>query len=146
MIAEAVKFTFYFAEFVLRTRLEDHIDQELVAPMKRRVMEYNELQAIAEFRLEEWAKKRWPKWDKMVENIPDEFEGTHDCPECRQTWLVIGYHSKPFCFRCGVPVDAASCQNCGCTYFVKDGCHCIENEGLEVADWSGDFRPKIEGF
>jgi hypothetical protein len=128
IIAEALKVIFYFAEFVLEVRLEDHIDHTLLLPMKQRVMEYNELQGLAEFRFEAWAKTRWPKWDNTVEDIPAEFEGTHDCPECRQTWLVIGYHPKPFCFWCNVPVDAAICENCGRTYFVKDGCCSPETE------------------
>jgi hypothetical protein len=122
IIAEALKFIFYFAEFVLDARLEDHIDHKLLVPMKQRVMEYNELQGLAEFRFEEWAKKRWPKWDKKVDDLPEEFEGTYDCPECRQSWLVMGYHSKPFCFCCNVHVDAANCENCGRTYLVQDGC------------------------
>ena len=90
--------------------------------MKRRVLEYNELQRVAEFRFEEWVKKQWPEWDKEVNDLPEEFDGTSDCPECRQSWLVMGYHSKPFCFCCNVPVDAANCENCGRTYLVKDGC------------------------
>ncbi len=119
IIAEALKFIFYFTEFVLETRLEDHIDHALIRPMKQRVMQYNELQAVAEFRFETWATNQWPKWEKTVEDIPDEFEGTYDCPECRQSWLVIGYHPKPFCFWCNVPVDTKICENCGITYLVK---------------------------
>ena len=131
IIAEAFKFIFYFAEFVLNARLEDQIEHKLLVPMKRRVMEYNELQGLAEFRFEEWAKEQWPTWDKMAEDIPDEFEGTHDCPECRQSWLVIGYHPKPFCFWCNVPVDAASCEHCGRTHLIKDGCCTITEETEE---------------
>jgi len=130
IIAEALKFIFYFTEFVLEARLEDHIDHTLLLPMKQRVMEYNELQGLAEFRFEAWAKKRWPKWDNTIEDIPDEFEGTHDCPECRQSWLVIGYHPRPFCFWCNVPVDAVICENCGRSYFVKDGCCSPEIENF----------------
>jgi hypothetical protein len=101
-----------------------------VVPMRRRVMEYNELQGFAEFRFEEWAKKRWPQWDKMKEDIPEEFERTHDCPECRQSSLVMGYHPKPFCFWCNVPVDATNCENCGRTHLIMDGCCTIEDEPL----------------
>jgi hypothetical protein len=134
IIGEALKFIFHFAELVLGVRLEDHIDHKLLVPMKQRVMEYNELQGLAEFRFEEWAKERWPKWDKMVEDIPEEFEGTYDCPVCRQSWLVMGYHPKPFCFCCNVPVDAANCENCGRTYLVKEGCCSVgaETEGSEA--------------
>jgi hypothetical protein len=130
-LAEALKFIFYFAEFVLNARLEDHIDHELVVHMRRRVMEYNEHQALAEFRFEEWLKRRWPKWDKMAEDTPEEFEGTYDCPMCRQSWLVIAYHPKPFCFSCNVPVEAANCENCGRTYLVKDGCCSGEDEEFD---------------
>jgi hypothetical protein len=122
VIAEALKFIFYFAELVLRTRLEDHINHKLMVAMRRRVFEYNELQGLAEFRFEGWGKERWPDWDKMDEDTQGEFEGTHDCPECRQSWLVMGYHPKPFCFFCNVPVDAANCEICGRTYLVKEGC------------------------
>ena len=102
--------------------------------MKRRVMEYNELEGLAEHRFEEWAKKRWPEWDKMVEDIPADFEGTLDCPACRQFWLVMGNHPKPFCFFCNLPMDAANCENCGRTYLVTDGCCSVEGitEGIEV--------------
>jgi transcription elongation factor Elf1 len=102
--------------------------------MKQQVMEYNELQGVAEFRFEEWVKKRWPKWDKMVEDIPEEFEGKDDCPMCGHSRLVMGYHPKPFCFSCNVPTDAANCENCGRTYLAKDGCCSIEEEtdGVEV--------------
>jgi hypothetical protein len=132
IIAEALKFTFYFSELVLDAKLEDHIDHKLLVEMRRRVMEYNELQGFAEFRFEGWALGRWPGWDKMVDDTPGDFEGTHDCPECRQSWLVIGYHPKPFCFHCNVPVDAAGCEHCGRTYLVKDGC-CSPEEEEELA-------------
>jgi hypothetical protein len=113
IIAEALKVILYFTELALDVGLENHIDKKLLVPMRQRVMEYNELRGFAEFRFKEWVKQQWPKWDEVVEDTPEEFEGTHDCPECRQSWLVIGHHPKPFCFWCNVPVDAAVCENCG---------------------------------
>jgi hypothetical protein len=35
--------------------------------------------------------------DEEKKDSPEEFEGTVDCPECRQTWLVMGHHEKPMC-------------------------------------------------
>jgi hypothetical protein len=128
IIAEALKFIFFFVEFVLHARIENHIDNELLESMRYRVWDYNERQGIAEARFEQWAMKQWPKWDKMVEDIPEELEGTSDCPVCRQSWLVMGYHPKPFCFYCNMPIDAAMCENCGRTYLVKDGCCSFEEE------------------
>jgi len=66
----------------------------LVLPMKRKVLEYNELQGIAEFRFHYRAKKQWPEWNIEDEDIPEDFEGTHDCPECTRCYLVLGYHPK----------------------------------------------------
>jgi C4-type Zn-finger protein len=67
-------------------------------------------------------KDRWPAWNEQDEDSPDEFVGTVDCPLCRQTFLVIGYNDKPFCFHCNASVDAAECENCGTTHLIKDGC------------------------
>src|ERR1700694_217838 len=57
IIAEALKFVFYFNELVLDARLEDHIDHKLLVAMRRKVLEYNELQGFAEFRFDGWALK-----------------------------------------------------------------------------------------
>jgi hypothetical protein len=133
-IAEALKFIFYFVELVLRSRLEDYIDHKLLALMRRQVLAYNELQGFAEFRFNDWAQKKWPKWNREVEDIPEEFGGTLDCPACTHPWLVIGYHPRPFCFYCNVSVDAASCEHCGRTYFVKDGCCSPEEDEAELVE------------
>jgi len=78
IIAEALKVILYFTELALDVGLENHIDKKLLVPMRQRVMEYNELRGFAEFRFKEWVKQQWPKWDEVVEDTPEEFEGTHD--------------------------------------------------------------------
>ncbi len=133
VIAEALKVVLYFVEFVLERRLGDDIGPHLVAEMQRLVLEYNERQSLAEYRIEEWMRKQWPEWNP-AERDCDEFEGTLDCPICRQSYLVIGYHKKPFCFHCNATVDAASCEDCGRTYMVAEGCLCgWKQEAVETA-------------
>ena len=121
IIAEALKVILYFVEFVLEKKLAEVMSAELLSEMQARVFEYNERTFLADLRLEEWMKRQWPDWNPM-ESDCDDFRGTHDCPICHQTFLVIGYHDRPYCFHCNVPVDAAVCENCGRSYLFKDGC------------------------
>lgn len=121
VIAEALKVILYFTEFVLRRGIGDDIGAEMLSDMNHRVLDYNERNGLANHRLEEWMKSEWPSWDPM-ESDCDDFEGTLDCPVCRQSYLVIGYHDKPFCFHCNTTVDAAACEDCGRSYLVRDGC------------------------
>jgi hypothetical protein len=121
VIAEALKVVLFFTEFVLGRRIGDDIGAELFTAMYDRVVDYNEHRGVATYRLEEWMKKEWPAWNPM-ETDCDEFGGTSDCPICRQSFLVMGYHDTPFCFHCNTSVDAADCENCGRTYLVGKGC------------------------
>jgi hypothetical protein len=121
VIAEALKVVLFFTEFVLERRIGDDIGPELFTAMYDRVVDYNEHQGVATYRLEEWMKKEWPAWNPM-ETDCDEFGGTYDCPVCRQSFLVMGYHDKPFCFHCNTSVDAANCEDCGQTYLASKGC------------------------
>jgi hypothetical protein len=52
-----------------------------------RLLEYNERDGLATYRIEEWMKKQWPEWDPEERDC-DEFSGTLDCPICRQSYLV----------------------------------------------------------
>ncbi len=129
IIGEALQVVLYFVEFVLKKRLGEDLGGDLFSEMQGIVFDYNERESLAHHRLEEWMKGQWPDWDPMNSNC-DEFEGTVDCPICRQSFLVIGYHDKPYCFHCNMEVDAAVCDNCGRSYLVKDGC-CTMSEALE---------------
>jgi hypothetical protein len=68
---------------------------------------------------------------------PDEFSGTLDCPICRQSYLVIGYHEKPFCFHCNTSVDAEQCEKCGTTHLASEGCAWCGDHGDETLEHIG---------
>ncbi|WP_369721323.1 hypothetical protein AB8Z38_30515 [Bradyrhizobium sp. LLZ17] len=121
VIAQALKVILYFTEFVLGRKIGDDIGADMHSAMNRRVLDYNEREGMARYRLEEWMKKEWPDWNPMERDC-DEFGGTFDCPVWRQSYLAIGYHDKPFCFHCNAEVDAANCEDCGRTYLVSEGC------------------------
>jgi hypothetical protein len=124
IIAASLKFILYFVEFVLEGKLEGEIDGKILRDINHRVFEYNERQGLAEHRFNEWAHTEWPDWNEEDENIPEEFGGTLPCPECRQDWLVMGYHDTPFCFHCNASINAQDCEDCGEVFIVGDGCGC----------------------
>jgi hypothetical protein len=121
VIAESLKFIMYFVEFWLEANLGADIGPELLANIQRIIFSYNEMEELAQYRLEQWIEKRWPDWDKGDSDCPEEFDGTHDCPICDQSYLVIE-QAEVFCFHCNSPIDAALCANCGVTYIVSAGC------------------------
>ncbi len=124
IIASSLKFILYFVEFVFERKLEGHIDPKVLRNINHRVFEYNERNGLAEHRFHEWVKKEWPAWKEEEGDIPEEFGGTLPCPECRQDWLVMGYHDKPVCFHCNMAIDAESCEDCGETFIVGESCGC----------------------
>jgi len=141
VIADSFKFILFFAEGVLKKDLASDIDLESLRAIRRAVFERNELDAIAHWRFDEWAKKQWPEWNPENEDIPEEFSGTLDCPICTESYLVIGYHDKPFCFHCNTTIDAADCPECGRTFLVDEGCGCGYGEqpqGTDADDLSND--------
>ena len=123
-IAESLKFILFFAEHVLGERLENDIDAPLLRNIQNLVLEYNELRSLADYRLEKWMKETWPDWNAEETDSPEDFEGTLDCPECRQSYLVITDVEVPQCFWCNTKVSAAECEDCGMTYRKDDEHHC----------------------
>lgn len=117
-IASSLKFILFFVEFVFKRKLDGVIESKLLRDINHRVFEYNESNGLAEFRFNQWAKTEWPDWNEEEEDIPEEFGGTLRCPECRQDWLVMGYHDKPVCFWCNTTVDADCCEDCGEVFIV----------------------------
>lgn len=124
VIAEALKVVLFFVEFVLGERLGDDIGDDRVVEMQARVLDYDERLGLAEARIEQWMKKEWPHWNPIPDDRPEEFEGTLDCPKCRQSYFVIGYHEKPFCFYCNASIDGGACKHCGMTFLISRGCEC----------------------
>jgi hypothetical protein len=90
IIGASLKFILYFVELVLERKLEEHIDGEVLRNINARVLEYNEREGLADFRLTKWLKKECPEWNEEENDMPDEFPGTDYCPECRHAFLVIG--------------------------------------------------------
>jgi hypothetical protein len=140
IIASSLKFILYFVEFVLDRKLDGDIDGEILRDINHRVFEYNELHGLAQHRFHEWLRSEWPNWDEEKEDIPEEFEGTHSCPECRQDWLVIGWHDKPVCFGCNTTIDADMCEDCGEIFLAKRGCGCGKHKGED----DGKFQAVLD--
>ena len=124
VIAESLKLILHFVEFFLNERLEDDVDPDTLREIQRLVFEYNELLSLANYRLEQWIKKQWPSWDPEKLDSPEEFEGTLDCPECRQCYLVISDTDQPFCFWCNTKIDAEECEDCGTVFIAGVGHRC----------------------
>jgi hypothetical protein len=122
IIAESLKFILFFVDDVLKRKLDLDIDPALLREIQGIVFKHDELYWVAMHRLEIWMKDQWPSWNDQENDSPEEFDGTVDCPVCRQTFLVIGYHEKPLCFHCNASVDAEECENCGTTHLVSEGC------------------------
>lgn len=122
IISESLAFILFFIDSVLKEKLERDVPPETLREIQRLVYNRQDLYWIAMHRLEQWLHKTWPEWCNKVTETPEEFRGTLDCPICRQPYLIIGYHDKPFCFYCNTSVDAAECDDCGRAYFESEGC------------------------
>lgn len=122
IISESLAFILFFAESILKAKLERDVPPETLREIQSLVYDRQDLYWIAMYRLEQWMHEVWPEWNNEESYTPDEFRGTLDCPICRDSYLVIGYHDKPFCFRCNTSVDAAECADCGRTYLASEGC------------------------
>lgn len=122
IISESLAFILFFVDGVLKGELERDIPPETLRGIQRLVYDRQDLYWIAMYRLEQWMYETWPEWNNEESDTPDDFRGTLDCPICRQSYLVVGYHAKPFCFHCNTSIDAAECEDCGRTYLASDGC------------------------
>jgi hypothetical protein len=127
IISESLAFILFFTDSVLRAKLENDVPPETLREIQNLVYDRQDLYWIAMHRLEQWMHETWPGWNNEESDTPDEFSGTVDCPICRQTYLVIGYHDKPFCFQCNTSVDATECEDCGRTYLAGRKC-CANSE------------------
>lgn len=125
IISESLQFIFFFVDGVLRERLEDDVPPETLREIQGLIYERQDRYWIAHHRLDMWMREAWPDWNDEESDLPDEFEGTMDCPICRQTHLVSGYHPKPFCFYCNTSIDAVECEDCGRTHLESAECGCF---------------------
>jgi len=122
IISESLAFVMFFVESALKMRLENDVPAEMLRDIQRRVYDHQDLYWMAMYRLDNWMHETWPDWDQETSDTPDQFDGTFDCPECRQSYLIIGHHEQPFCFRCNTSIDAQRCESCGSTFLVTRGC------------------------
>jgi hypothetical protein len=124
VIGEALKFITYFVEDKLNVELSDHIDPVLLDNIEKTIFNYQELQSIADSRLEYWIREQAPEvdFDNNEIDIFDYFEGTLECPICNYEFLVLEIMPKPFCFYCNKEVDAKVCNDCGFTFLEEDNC------------------------
>lgn len=126
IIAESLAFILFFVDGVLKAKLERDVSPETLREIQRLVYDRQDLYWIAMHRLEQWMYERWPKWDIEESDTPDEFSGTVDCPVCHQSYLVMEFHDKPFCFYCNTSIEAAECEHCGRTYLTTGAaCSCV---------------------
>lgn len=125
IIAESLSFILLFTELELRAKLEEDIQADTLREIQRIAFPYDQRYWIAMHRLETWMHERWPEWDESVSDSPEDFVGTTDCPICRNEWLLIGHHDKPFCFHCNTSVDAGECDRCGRSFLVGQPC-CVD--------------------
>lgn len=123
-IAESLSFILYFVEFALKGNLESDIPAETLREIQRIVRDRQERYWVAMHRLEEWMQGIWPQWNREEDDTPKEFQGTQDCPICRESFLVIEQLYKPFCFHCNTTVDAGVCEHCGRSFLMSEGCSC----------------------
>lgn len=124
IISESLQFIFFYVDGVLRERLENDVPPETLREIQGLIYERQDRAWIAMFRLEMWMRETWPDWVDEAMDHPNEFDGTLDCPICRQTNLVVGYHPTPFCFYCNTSVEAVECEDCGRTHLANDECGC----------------------
>lgn len=122
IISESLAFILFFADGVLKAKLENDISPEMLRQIQSLIYDRKDRCWLAMHRLEQWMRETWPDWNSEESDTPDSFIGTTDCPMCCQSYLLIGYHDKPFCFYCNTSIDAAECNTCGRTYIASKGC------------------------
>jgi hypothetical protein len=126
IVSESLAFILFFVDGVLEAKLERDVPPEALRQIQNLVYDRQDLYWIAMHRLKQWMHEVWPEWDNEESDTPDEFRGTVDCPVCRQSYLVMNYHDKPFCFHCNTTIEASECQDCGCTFLSSEGqCSCV---------------------
>lgn len=122
IISESLAFILFFVDGVLKAKLENDVSPDTLRKIQNLVYDRQGQYWIAMHRLEQWMHEAWPDWSNQESDTPGEFRGTLDCPICRQSYLVIGYHDRPFCFHCNTSIDPAECNDCGRAHFTSEGC------------------------
>lgn len=128
VLSESLKFLIFFTEEILNISLETELSKETLIAVRRLVFDYLEREGMASYRLNKWLNRTYTNWDEQKEDTPDEFPGTHQCPECRQDFLVFHINDKPFCFFCNSGVEAYNCEYCGETHFTNHKCKYINDD------------------
>ena len=123
-ISESIAFAIFFIEAVLEESIHEDLGPELTRDILGLVFSHEARRWAADFRLKKWMMKTWPAWDPVECDMPEDFEGTLDCPICRECHLVICPQRETFCYYCNTPVEADLCPECGIT-FVGDGHTCM---------------------
>lgn len=122
LITEALKFTLYFMKFQLKKPPAEYLEPKLLKEILFTLENSHDWDALADHHLESWLGKKWPSWDRDLENKPAEFSGTDTCPKCRNDYLVMGHMDKPYCFWCCSEVLAEYCDFCGEIKIIGDSC------------------------
>lgn len=114
-LGRSLRFIRLFVANHLGDDLKRHIDNAFLGDIDQLVMSYEELKGIADVEFEEWLNRHYKDG---VDS--EEFEGTLDCPVCRESFLVfdapeVGNH----CFFCRKDVKAIRCEACGVAILPK---------------------------
>jgi hypothetical protein len=139
LVEASIRMILVYIENDLKIRLDYVIPPQVLRAVQLKLYSLQERRMIASKRLDKWLQGKWPRgWEGV-------FCGTVDCQQCRTDYLVIGYHSKPFCFSCSTCVDAAECKRCSRTYLKAEGCCRLPEEEIVIARGS-HFCAKLREY
>ena len=125
VIAESLKFILYFIEEVLEEKIDEDIEPSLIIEIQSVVMTHSEQSGLVHKRIERYIQQKWPDWIPYEMELPDEFEGTVECPVCGHESLLLKPNAKlPFCFWCNVSIETTECDICGDYFLSEEDHHC----------------------
>ena len=124
VLAESLKFIMFFVERILGESLDQHLDPELLKEVTLIVLDFEERGGLAQSRLEKWLRGQYPEWDPKLEDSPEDFVGTLECPECDQDFLVLIPGTLRHCFFCNAKINAVQCPRCGEVHRRSELCWC----------------------
>lgn len=124
IIAESLKFILFFVEEILQERLDNDIQANLIVNIQNVILDYYERHGIVHKRIEKYIQSKWPEWEPCTMDLPEDFEGTLECPVCQYESLVFEQGQHPFCFWCNTRVEVTECETCGVTYLTEEEHEC----------------------
>lgn len=119
-LGRTLRFLMRFAREQLKCDIHEHIEVELFKSIQKLISTYEERVCLADHTLGEWIARYYPNNSGTSFGQPGHFDGTEDCPICRQTYLVIDDpHLGTYCFFCQSKVNARNCEMCHTPFVHK---------------------------